>query len=153
MYQVRGGITMTELQVLTAGKLEDGMFDIYDEKGVRVANVTIVNTWSTSRWEVSTTQCGVVLSLSQWTPKAGVVSELQEWVSGKLGTVNSCERDFRDVVRAMGGLHGLGLDSGEAYRVLDARKESLEKEAGTIMNEVTPFIHRSEDEYQWVVGC
>lgn len=143
---------MTELQVLTAGELEDGMFDIYDEKGVRVADVTIVNTWSTSRWEVSTTQCGAVLSLSRWTPKAGVVSELQEWVSGKLDAVNSCERDFRDVVRAMGGLHGLGLDSGEAYRVLDARKESLEKEAGTIMNEVTPFIHRSEDEYQWVVG-
>ena len=143
---------MAELQVLTAGKLEDGMFDIYDEKGVRVADVTIVNTGSTSRWEVSTTQCGVVLSLSRWTPKAGVVSELQEWVSGKLDAVNSCERDFQDVVRAMGGLHGLGLDSGEAYRVLNARKEALEEEAGPILNEITPFIHHSEDEYQWV-GC
>lgn len=146
---------MTELKVLTAGKLEGGMFSIYNEAGLVVAKVSTVNTWASKRWKVGATQDGKwveFLRLPHMVSKAGVLYEIQRYVAGKLAEVDLYELNHQDVVQAMEGLHGLGLDSGEAYRVLEARKEGLEREAGKILRGITAFIHRSEDEYQWVAG-
>ena len=146
---------MTEIKVLTAGKLEDGTFSIYNEAGIAVAGVSTMDMGSSKRWEVGATQDGnwvEFLSLPRKTSKAGVLDEIQRYVVGKLDEVDLCELNYQDVVQAMEGLQGLGLDSGEAYRVLEARKGGLEREAGKILRGITAFIHRSEDEYQWVEG-
>lgn len=146
---------MTEIKVLTAGKLENGMFSIYNEAGLVVAKVSTVDTWASKRWKVGATQDGnwvEFLSLPHMMSKAGVLDEVQRHVVGKLAEVDLCELSHQDVVQAMEGLQELGLGSGEAYRVLEARKGALEREAGKILRSITAFIHRSEDEYQWVDG-
>lgn len=146
---------MTEVKVLTAGKLEDGAFSIYNEAGLVVAEVSTMDMWSSKRWKVGATQDGKwveFLSLPRKASKAGVLDEIQRYVAGKLAEVDLYELNHQNIVRAMEGLQGLGLGSGEAYRVLEASKESLEKEAGKILRSITAFIHRSEDEYQWVAG-
>ena len=146
---------MTEVKVLTAGKLEDGMFSIYNEAGLVVAEVSTMDMRSSKRWKVGAIQDGnwvELLSLPRKTSKAGVLDEVQRYVAGKLAEVDLCELNHQNVVQAMEGLQGLGLGSGEAYRVLEARKEGLEREAGKILRGITAFIHRSEDEYQWVEG-
>lgn len=142
---------MTELKVLTAGKLEDGTFSIYNEAGITVAGVSTMDMGSIRRWKVGAKQDGnwvEFLSLPHMMSKAGVLYEIQRYVAGKLAEVDLYELNHQDVVQAMEGLQGLGLDSGEAYRVLEARKEVLEREAGKILRGITAFIHRSEDEYQ-----
>lgn len=146
---------MTEIKVLTAGKLEDGMFSIYNEAGLVVAEVSTMDMWSSKRWKVGAIQDGnwvEFLSLPRKTSKAGVLDEIQRYVTGKLAEVDLCELNHQNVVRSMDMLRWLGLDSGEAYRVLEARKAVLEREAGKILRSITAFIHRSEDEYQWVEG-
>lgn len=146
---------MTELKVLTAGKLEDGTFSIYNEAGIAVAGVSTMDMWSSKRWKVGAKQEGdwvEFLSLPRKTSKAGVLDEIQRYVAGKLAEVDLYELNHQNVVQAMEGLQGLGLGSGEAYRVLEARKEVLEREAGKILRSITAFINRSEDEYQWVAG-
>ena len=80
------------------------------------------------------------------------MTEVKVLTAGKLAEVDLYELNHQNVVQAMEGLQGLGLGSGEAYRVLEARKEVLEREAGKILRSITAFIHRSEDEYQWVAG-
>lgn len=146
---------MTEIKVLTAGKLEDGMFSIYNEAGLVVAGVSTMDMGSSKRWKVGATQDGKwveFLSLPHMVSKAGVLYEVQRYVAGKLAEVDLYELNYQNVVQAMEGLQGLGLDSGEAYRVLEARKGELEREAGKILRSITALIHRSEDEYQWVAG-
>lgn len=146
---------MAEVKVLTAGKLEDGTFSIYNEAGLVVASVITMDMWFSKRWDVGAERNGnwvAFLSLPRKTSKAGVLDEIQRYVAGKLAEVDLYELNHQDVVQAMEGLQELGLDSGEAYRVLEARKEGLEREAGKILRIITPFIHRSEDEYQWVGG-
>lgn len=146
---------MAEVDVLTAGKLEDGAFRVYNEAGIAVAEVSTMDMWSSKRWKVDARQDGnwvEFLSLPRKTSKAGVLDEVQRYVAGKLAELDLHELNYQNVVQAMEGLQELGLDSGEAYRVLEARKGGLEREAGKILRSITAFIHRYEGEYQWVEG-